>query len=130
MLFSLIEQALAEARRNRQHGALLCFNLSGFKDINDSFGHAIADRLLVDLSARIRECLREEDVVSRFGADEFYIALFDIEQREDAGVVARRVLHALAEPFELALDGQTQSVMLSAHIAFRCIRMTRKRPNA
>lgn len=116
MLFSLIEQALAEARRNKQHGALLCFNLSGFKDINDSFGHAIADRLLVDLSARIRECLREEDVVSRFGADEFYIALFDIEQREDAGVVARRVLHALAEPFELALDGQTQSVMLSAHI--------------
>lgn len=112
MLFTLLEQALAEARRQRNNGAILCFNLVGFKAINDSFGHSGGDQLLIELAGRIRSCLREEDVLARFGGDEFYIGLFDISQRDDVALVARRILDQVALPFELA----RQEVILKAHI--------------
>jgi diguanylate cyclase (GGDEF)-like protein/PAS domain S-box-containing protein len=112
MLFSLLEQALAESRRKNSHGALLCFNINSFKDINDSFGHTEADRLLNELACRIRSTLRDEDVVSRFGADEFYIALFEIQQREDVFLVARRILQVSSAPFYL----KKQEIVLLAHI--------------
>ncbi|MBE9607944.1 putative bifunctional diguanylate cyclase/phosphodiesterase [Chitinilyticum piscinae] len=112
LLFTLLEQALAEARRQRNTGAVMCFNLVGFKAINDSFGHGGGDRLLVELSQRIRACLREEDVLARFGADEFYIGLFDIAHRDDAALVARRILERINEPIEL----EREEVMLKAHI--------------
>ncbi|WP_051279378.1 putative bifunctional diguanylate cyclase/phosphodiesterase [Chitinilyticum aquatile] len=112
MLFTLLEQALAEARRQRNTGAILCFNLVGFKAINDSFGHAGGDQLLIELARRIRSCLREEDVLARFGGDEFYIGLFDISLRDDAALVARRILDQVALPFEL----ERQEVILKAHI--------------
>jgi diguanylate cyclase (GGDEF)-like protein/PAS domain S-box-containing protein len=116
LLFILIEQALAEARRYHRHGAILCFNIAGFKDVNDSFGHAAADRLLAEIAARIKECLREEDVISRFGGDEFYIALFDIQQREDAVIVAERILRRIDEPFMIDFHGVATEVALLANI--------------
>lgn len=116
LLFILIEQALAEARRYHRHGAILCFNIAGFKDVNDSFGHSGADRLLAEMASRIKECLREEDVVSRFGGDEFYIALFDIQQREDAVIVAERILRRIDEPFMIDFHGVATEVALLANI--------------
>ncbi|WP_051534543.1 putative bifunctional diguanylate cyclase/phosphodiesterase [Deefgea rivuli] len=101
MLFALLEQALTEARRNNQHGALLCFNIARFKALNDSFGHRAADQVLIEVALRIRASLRDEDVVSRFGADEFYIGLFDISHRDDASLVAQRILHAISLPLML-----------------------------
>jgi diguanylate cyclase (GGDEF)-like protein/PAS domain S-box-containing protein len=112
MLFSLLAQSLSEAKRKQKHGSLLCFNINGFKNINDSFGHASADILLAELAKRIRLALREEDVVSRFSGDEFYIALFEIEQREDAILVARRILQSTAAPFYL----KNQEIVLICHI--------------
>ncbi|WP_293936494.1 bifunctional diguanylate cyclase/phosphodiesterase [Iodobacter sp.] len=112
MLFSLLAQSLSEAKRKQKHGSLLCFNINGFKNINDSFGHASADVLLAELAKRIRLALREEDVVSRFSGDEFYIALFEIEQREDAILVARRILQSTAAPFYL----KNQEIVLLSHI--------------
>ena len=99
MLFILLEQALTEARRNNLHGAILCFNLVGFKAINDSFGHSEADKVLIEVGQRIRSGLRDEDVASRFAADEFYIALFDISRRDDAAMVAQRILAQISQPF-------------------------------
>lgn len=112
LLFSLLEQTLAESRRNGRHGALLCFNVAGFKHINDSFGHKAADHLLIELSQRLKEVLREEDVVARSSADEFFIGIFDIRRREDAAIVARRLLDALALPFFI----KKQEVLLSSHV--------------
>lgn len=112
MLFSLLEQALAESRRNSRHGALLCFNIAGFKHINDSFGHNAADRLLAELSGRLRIALRESDVVARSGADEFFIGIFDIREREDLSLVIRRILEAINLPFMVKL----QEVLLTAHL--------------
>ncbi|HEX8989037.1 MAG TPA: EAL domain-containing protein [Rhodocyclaceae bacterium] len=99
LFFKLVDQALAEARRNRQHGALLFIDLNRFKPINDTLGHGIGDRLLQQIGRRLRETLRSEDVVARLGGDEFVVALFDIARRDHAGIVAQKLLAALDPPF-------------------------------
>ncbi len=99
LLYQLIDQALAEARRNRLHGAILFIDLNRFKPINDTLGHAIGDRLLLQVAERLRRAVRTADVVARLGGDEFVVALFDITQREHAAVVAQKILAALDPPF-------------------------------
>lgn len=112
LLYSLLEQALTEAHRRHGHGAVLFLDLNRFKHINDSFGHAPADTLLAEVGHRLSLALRKEDVVSRLGGDEFVVALFDIMRREDAGVVARKILAALSEPFFV----EGHEILLSASI--------------
>jgi len=99
LVMKLIDQALAEARRNRLHGALLFVDLNRFKNINDTLGHAVGDQLLKEAAQRFRTALRTEDVVARIGGDEFIVALFDITRREHAGIVAQKLLGALDDPF-------------------------------
>ncbi|MCP5268762.1 MAG: EAL domain-containing protein [Zoogloeaceae bacterium] len=112
LLYSLLEQAIAEAHRRNEHGAILFVDLDRFKHINDSFGHSPADSLLAEVGRRLALALRKEDVVSRLGGDEFVIALFDINRREDAAVVSRKVLAALAEPFFV----EGHEILISASI--------------
>ena len=112
LFYSLLEQALAEAHRNRTHGALLFLDLNRFKNINDSFGHAPADIILQEVGRRLSMTLRQEDIISRVGGDEFVIALLDISRREHAGHVAQKLLASLAEPFFI----EQHEVMLSASI--------------
>jgi diguanylate cyclase (GGDEF)-like protein/PAS domain S-box-containing protein len=99
LFYKLVDQALVEARRNRQHGALLFIDLNRFKPINDSLGHGIGDRLLQQIGCRLRETLRNEDVVARLGGDEFVVGLFDVAQREHAGIVAQKLLSSFDAPF-------------------------------
>ncbi|MDD5248015.1 MAG: EAL domain-containing protein [Rhodocyclaceae bacterium] len=99
LFFKLVDQALIEARRNRQHGALLFIDLNRFKPINDTLGHSVGDRLLQQIGQRLRETLRTEDVVARLGGDEFVVALFDIARRDHAGIVAQKLLAALDPVF-------------------------------
>ncbi len=101
LLYSLLEQSLAEAHRRKEFGAVLFLDLDRFKAINDSFGHSLADSLLKEVGRRLSSALRDEDMVARLGGDEFVIALFDIVRREDALVVAQKLLHALDAPFTL-----------------------------
>ncbi|WP_410499785.1 putative bifunctional diguanylate cyclase/phosphodiesterase [Chitinibacter sp. S2-10] len=111
-LFALLEQALSEARRLQRCGALLCFNIAGFKAMNDSFTHRGGDEILVVVAERIRSCLRDEDVLSRFGGDEFCIGLFNIRHREDAAIVAERILAAVSVPCLIDLE----EIVIKAHI--------------
>ncbi len=111
-LYSLLEQAILEAHRKQDHGAVLFLDLNRFKHINDSFGHSPADTLLAEVGRRLSHALRKEDVVSRLGGDEFVIALFDINRREDAAAVARKALAALAEPFFV----ENHEILLSASV--------------
>ena len=112
LFYSLLEQALTEAHRNRTHGALLFLDLNRFKNINDSFGHTSADIILKEVSHRLSMTLRDEDIVSRLGGDEFVIALPEIRRTEHAGHVAQKLLAALAEPFFI----EQHEVLLSASI--------------
>ena len=99
LLHKLLDQALAEARRKRQHAAILFVDLNRFKPINDTLGHAIGDQLLQQVACRLRETVRGEDVVSRMGGDEFIIALLDLARHEHAALVAQKILMALDPPF-------------------------------
>lgn len=93
---------------------LFC-DLDGFKAVNDRYGHAGGDQLLVEVAERLRTCVREGDTVSRFGGDEFVILCVDTE-RYDATEVCRRIEKAFREPF--GVDGEP--VMIGASIGMVC----------
>lgn len=80
--------------------AVLLLDLDGFKSVNDSFGHAVGDELLLAVARRLRSCLRDGDIAARLGGDEFALLLERIDSAETMAV-GRRVLEALSSPFSL-----------------------------
>lgn len=99
LFFDRFEHAIRRARRSEQLVALLFVDLDHFKDINDSIGHHAGDVLLKRVADRLRTCVRDCDTVSRMGGDEFSLVLEDIASIQQVSVVAKRILHTLAEPF-------------------------------
>lgn len=95
--------------------AVLYLDLDGFKEVNDSLGHASGDLLLVMVAERLRSCIRPGDVVARLGGDEFAFLLPDASHDEIALSVATRVREAMAEPF--IVDGQPVRVLGSIGVA-------------
>jgi diguanylate cyclase (GGDEF)-like protein/PAS domain S-box-containing protein len=101
-LFNLqLKQALAHGKRNGRRVAALFLDLDDFKTVNDSFGHAAGDELLVQVSERLRGALRENDTLARLGGDEFAILLSDMSGAEEAMAVAEKLLLALDAPYRL-----------------------------
>ena len=115
LIHRLIDQALVEAQRTQQQGALLFIDLNRFKPINDTLGHEVGDRLLQQVGQRFRSALRNADVVARMGGDEFVAALFNVARREHAGYVAQKLLDSLHEP--ILLDGHELRVGASIGIS-------------
>jgi diguanylate cyclase (GGDEF)-like protein len=101
--------ALDRHRRQDQPMALLFADLDDFKTVNDSFGHAVGDRLLHAVGHRLDGCVRRDDVVARLGGDEFAVLIE--RQPGDAEPVGRRIMAALREPF--TVDGHTVTVSAS-----------------
>ena len=93
--------ALAHANRHRYKLAILFLDVDRFKQINDSLGHSVGDRLLKIVSTRIRSAIREEDTVARFGGDEFTVLIHIIGKIEDAGKIAQKILDALKTPITI-----------------------------
>ncbi len=96
-----LTQALARSSRHQHTVGVLFLDLDRFKMVNDQFGHATGDALLVEAAERIQQCLRSEDSLARLGGDEFVIALPDIEGTPDATAVAGRIVAAMAVPFRI-----------------------------
>ena len=90
-----VEHALDRRRRPDEPTAVLFLDLDNFKTLNDSLGHSAGDELLVELAARLRNCVRAGDTAARLGGDEFAILLEDTGDAED---VAQRISEALAVP--------------------------------
>ncbi|WP_376697070.1 putative bifunctional diguanylate cyclase/phosphodiesterase [Wenzhouxiangella sp. EGI_FJ10305] len=90
-----LSEAIYRARREQRRFALLFIDLDHFKEINDSLGHDAGDELLQSISERIRVTLRGQDMVGRFGGDEFVVLLHDLSDPVDAEIVAGKLLHAL-----------------------------------
>jgi len=111
LLMDRARQALARLRRSNGPIALLFIDLDRFKAINDSLGHAVGDHLLISVSERLAEMLRDSDTVARLGGDEFVILAEDLESDAEALAVAERVLHALEEPFQV---GSAEVSMLAS----------------
>lgn len=98
-----LDKALAHMRRHQGTFAVLFLDLDGFKNINDSLGHAAGDELLKELAGRLRSTLNGADFLARLGGDEFAIVqASELNQREAAISLAVRVLEAAAKPFNLA----------------------------
>lgn len=101
-LFRLqLNQAMARAGDSGLHVAVLFLDLDYFKNLNDSFGHATGDALLVQVSARIRSALRENDMLARMGGDEFAIMLADLTDVDVAVKVAAQLLLSLQASYRL-----------------------------
>jgi diguanylate cyclase (GGDEF)-like protein/PAS domain S-box-containing protein len=99
LLEDRLRQAIARAARYRTLVAVLFVDLDHFKHINDSLGHHIGDRLLLDVGRRMQGCLREGDSIARLGGDEFVICLAEVSRNRDAAAVAQKIQAALAESF-------------------------------
>ena len=93
-----LTQALTKAGRNRAKVAVLFLDLDKFKIINDTLGHDVGDDLLVEVAARLQRQCRQSDTVARLGGDEFVFVLEAINSREDAAVVAGKIMAALTAP--------------------------------
>ena len=96
-----VSHALARAQRHPGKLAVLFIDLDGFKDVNDSLGHAAGDHLLVDVAERLRACIRAGDTAARLGGDEFAILLEDLTAADQAVRLADRLMEALAAPFQI-----------------------------
>ncbi len=96
-----LSRALAVARRSRHKVAVLYIDLDGFKNINDTLGHAVGDGLLRGIARQITSCLRESDSAARLGGDEFAVLLPNIQAERDAERVAEKLLAALNRPIPL-----------------------------
>jgi diguanylate cyclase (GGDEF)-like protein/PAS domain S-box-containing protein len=92
---------LTQARRNNWLIGTLFVDLDRFKAVNDTYGHAAGDKLLHQVAARLKECVRGADTVGRLSGDEFAVVLSNLAMAEDAGLVAQKIVSALAAPFDL-----------------------------
>ncbi len=96
-----LTQSLALAKRYGHHIALLYVDLDKFKPINDTYGHHVGDRVLVEAAQRMLSILRESDTVARIGGDEFLVLLPNIDCLEDATTVAQLLLDTIRCPYEI-----------------------------
>ncbi|MEI7612798.1 MAG: EAL domain-containing protein [Betaproteobacteria bacterium] len=111
----LFEQSLTSARRNSDHRALLIIDLNRFASVNDSLGHEVGDELLRQVGQRLRLVLRDEDILARFGGDQFVVALVTIQKREHSGLVAEKLLASLNTLF--VIDSHALHIDASVGIA-------------
>jgi diguanylate cyclase (GGDEF)-like protein/PAS domain S-box-containing protein len=115
LLRDRLTKALADARRQKYKIALLFLDLDGFKDINDSLGHAVGDLFLQEVAVRLKRYAREQDTVARLGGDEFLIMLTHVEDVSDAAVAAERFMGAMSG--EVEVEGHHINVSCSVGIS-------------
>jgi diguanylate cyclase (GGDEF)-like protein len=107
-----VQEALARAVGPM---AVLFLDLDRFKNVNDSLGHDVGDDLLIAVAARLRGCVRDGDLVSRLGGDEFTVLMEGVQDEAEATAIAERICEALSAPFALA--GHEVRVSTSVGIA-------------
>lgn len=112
-LFPALEKSVERSRRRATRLAGLFLDLDGFKEVNDAHGHDAGDRLLAEAARRLRAVLRAGDPVARLGGDEFFVVLEDLNDAGPAERVAKKLLAALAEPYDI---GAGAPVRISASI--------------
>jgi diguanylate cyclase (GGDEF)-like protein len=94
-------QATQRAKRNRVQFAILMIDLNKFKAINDRFGHAAGDQVLIEVSRRLQVHVRATDTVSRYGGDEFVLLIESFGERRELTRIAMKLVDALSEPVTL-----------------------------
>jgi diguanylate cyclase (GGDEF)-like protein/PAS domain S-box-containing protein len=108
--------AIAQAQRVHKKLAVVFLDLDRFKEVNDTLGHHVGDRLLCAVGNRLSEFVRKTDTVARIGGDEFLLLLAEIDRVEDATAIARKVVESVQDPF--VVSGRQIFVTASMGIAF------------
>lgn len=108
LLYDRLGQTLAASKRNGHYSAVLFLDLDNFKPLNDMYGHAVGDMLLIEVARRIGACLREVDTVARMGGDEFVVILSKLDDDKaesiaQASVVAEKIRASLSRPYLLKI---------------------------
>jgi diguanylate cyclase (GGDEF)-like protein/PAS domain S-box-containing protein len=111
LLVDRLGRAMAQCQRRNQSLAVAYLDLDEFKAVNDTYGHNVGDKLLVELSKRMKEALRESDTLARIGGDEFIVVMVDLDDIEDKKPVLERLLKAAAEP--ITVDDSILQVSVS-----------------
>ncbi|MEW6996426.1 transporter substrate-binding domain-containing protein [Colwelliaceae bacterium BS250] len=112
-LFSeLLEKAIQLHKRQQQMLAVCFIDIDGFKAVNDNYGHGVGDKLLIKIGEMLIENVRDSDVVCRYGGDEFLILLNNIDNKEGAGVAARKII----DSFDTTIDIDGNPVNIGSSI--------------
>lgn len=112
LLIDRIDQAIAQTKRTGNLMAICYLDLDGFKPVNDTYGHTIGDQLLIEVTRRIKKCLRAGDTIARIGGDEFVLVFLDIKEPAECQMILNRVLAEVAENIILAGNNVSVSVSL------------------
>jgi diguanylate cyclase (GGDEF)-like protein/PAS domain S-box-containing protein len=115
-LMPALDQAVQRARRRNAKLAVVFFDLDGFKQINDLYGHDAGDALLVELAGRLRDNLRASDLIARLGGDEFVVVLEELQDPEPVEIVAQKLLAETARPYTLPGAGTNIAASVTASI--------------
>lgn len=115
LMLERLESAIISARRRKNRIAVLFLDLDHFKEINDTLGHAIGDKVLQLVARRLESAIRESDTACRYGGDEFLILLAEISQTADAEQIAEKIIAALEVP--ACIEDKTLHLAISIGIA-------------
>ena len=115
LLDDRLKQAVFLAQRRDDKVAAMLVDLDNFKQVNDSAGHRAGDSVLREVAQRLSGCVRRADTLARHGGDEFIIVISDVQQDADCQIVAEKILHALAQEFEV--DGASFTLGASIGIS-------------
>ena len=108
---------LIGSRRRRKGSAIIFIDLDRFKAVNDTHGHAVGDELLIEVARRLREALRESDLISRFGGDEFVTQVIDLESVSHLDVLAEKIIEAIGQAYRLGSVDVDIEILPSVGIA-------------
>ena len=115
LLIEHLTAAIENAKRDKKQIAIAMLDIDNFKDINDSLGHSVGDKLLVESANRIKSCIRKNDIVARLGGDEFIIVLVGTITEIDVDNIGQKLLNTLAQPY--TIDDQSVHYTASIGIA-------------
>jgi diguanylate cyclase (GGDEF)-like protein/PAS domain S-box-containing protein len=101
LFYDRLGQTLAQARRNQWIVGVLFIDIDRFKNVNDTLGHAVGDKLLQQVAERLKRSVRSGDAVGRLGGDEFAVMLSNLSSAQDASHVAQKIMASFNEPFKL-----------------------------
>jgi diguanylate cyclase (GGDEF)-like protein/PAS domain S-box-containing protein len=99
-----LEQEIKKSERTNAKFAVMFLDLDRFKEVNDSLGHDVGDKLLQEAALRLRKCVRDSDTVARLGGDEFVLLFIDIQDVQSLERISKNILQSLSAPFQLGLD--------------------------
>jgi diguanylate cyclase (GGDEF)-like protein/PAS domain S-box-containing protein len=111
-----LHKALQYAVRHRKALALMLLDLNKFKPVNDTHGHAVGDLLLQQVAERLQHAIRSSDTVARIGGDEFIILLPQVDELNHAALVAEKIRHSIASPFDI----HGLEIQISCSIGLAC----------